>query len=176
MHKTGSTSIQKHFHRTTYPGLTYTNWSGQNHSELFVLLFEEFAKLADYHIFQTRGPAHCARLPQLRTEWQNSLTEEMNALGDKTLLFSAEAISGARYRTANLRMAEFFRLWTRDITMMAYVRGPRSYAASSFQQALQGPVFNELKALKLVPSYRARFLQLDDAFGAASVILKPFAR
>lgn len=178
MHKTGSTSIQHHFQATTYPGLTYMHVRGDksNNHKLFKLLFMDPNDLADDPSFKFLDAELFANLPEVRKQWLASLTNSMNNLESNTLLYSAEAISGMRYRKANLRMAEFFRRWTGDVTVMAYVRGPLSYAISSFQQRLKGRLVRDLNVSKLVPRYRAGFSQLDDAYGAASVILRPYAR
>jgi hypothetical protein len=177
MHKTGSSSIQSHFGTTKYDGLTYARWESVNHSALFVLLFWDPDKAAHYHSFRVRGPEFCSTLPQLRSESKELLIDDMNSLGGNTLLFSAEDISSYGIgKPANPRMAEFFRRWTTDITVMAYVRAPRSFAVSAFQQRLKGPVLRKLNIATLFRNYRASVSQLDDAYGASSVLLKPYAR
>lgn len=113
MPKTGSTSIQEHFYKTRYPGLTYARSTGSNHGFLYSLLFEDPKELASRPSFKRRGKDFCETLPGLREEWHASLTEDMNALGDNTILFSAELISFAQHRSANFRMSEFFRRWTK---------------------------------------------------------------
>lgn len=178
MHKTGSSSIQDHFFKTAYPGLRYARWNGSNHSGLFVLLFEDADRLAEYQGFRTRGPEFCARLPQMREDWRTSLAEDLTqaqAAGE-TLVFSAEDISGPRFHGAVGQMAAFFREWSEDITVLAYVRRPLSYAISAFQERLKGGTVETLEAEKLWPFYKARFARLDEVFGRDRVILKPYER
>jgi hypothetical protein len=176
MHKTGSSSIQSHFGNTQYDGLTYARWRTVNHSGLFVLLFQDPDKAAHFHGFRALGSEYCSMLPQLRSEWTASLIDDMNSLGDNTLLFSGECISSAGIGgRANPRMAEFFRRWTTDITVVAYVRGPRSYAVSAFQQRLKASL-RRLDLTEVCRDYRGSISQLDDVYGAPSVLLKPYAR
>lgn len=176
MPKTGSSSIQDHFFKNHYPRLTYARWKGPNHSPLYAILFEEVDKLSAYHGFKIRGPEFITKLPELRAQWQASLTEDLNKIGDTTLLFSAEAISGLTFHNSVGRMGAFFRQWTDDITVMAYVRRPLSFAASAFQQKLKGGGLSALDANRLWPEYRPRFSQLDEVFGRDRVILKPYDR
>jgi hypothetical protein len=178
MHKTGSSAIQDHFFKTAYPGLRYARWNTGNHSGLFVLLFQEPELLTEYHGFKPRGPEFYARLPQMREDWRASLTEDLTqaqAAGE-TLVFSAEAISAPNLNAAMGRMAAFFREWSADITVLAYVRRPLSYATSAFQQMLKGADLRTLNTQKLWPNYQARFVGLDEVFGRERVILKPYDR
>lgn len=178
MHKTGSSAIQDHFAGTAFPGLRYARWSSSNHSGLFVLLFEDPDRLADFHGFKPRGPAFCARLPQMREEWRASLAEDLTEAKAKseTLVFSAEAISSPMFHAAIDRMAAFFREWSEDITVIAYARRPLSYANSAFQEKLKGGVNVTLEGKKLWPYYKDRFARMDEIFGRNQVILKPYDR
>lgn len=178
MPKTGSSSIQAHFFKSTYPGFRYVRWKGSNHCGLFVLLFQDSELLASYRGFRLRGPEFCARLPQMREDWLASLTEDLTQAkaNGETLIFSAEDISDPRFNGAVGRMAEFFGQWSDDITVMAYVRRPLSYAASAFQQRFKGPDRRTLNTQSLWPFYKARFARLDEVFGRDRVILKPYDR
>ncbi len=178
MHKTGSSSIQDHFFSTPYPGLRYARWSEANHCGLFVLLFHEQEKLASYWGFSNRGTDFCARLPQMRQDWRAKLEEDLTLAkaNNETLIISAEDISGPLFHEAVSRMAEFFHQWTDDITVLAYVRRPLSYALSAFQQLVKNGGIKALEAEKLWPFYKARFEILDTSFGRDNVILKPYDR
>lgn len=176
MHKTGSSAIQYHFFRNAYPGLRYVRWENPNHSDLFVLLFEDPDRLASHYGFKPRGPAFCAQLPQMRRQWLASLTEDLDAGRAETVVLSGEEISGPAFGDAVARMAEFLRRWTDDITVVAYVRSPLSYAASAFQQRLKGGTLAAFNLDGLWPHYRARFARLDDCFGQDRVLLSPYDR
>lgn len=166
------------FDTTSYPGLRYVRWNSSNHSAMFVLLFQDQDRLASYWGFKPMGETFCARLPQMREAWQAKLVEDLTLAkaNNETLVFSAEDISGPMFHAAVGRMAAFFRQWTDDITVLAYVRRPLSYALSAFQERLKGGTADRLDAYSLWPFYKARFARLDELFGRDRVILKPYDR
>ena len=57
MHKTGSSSIQRHLHGTELGhGVSFARWSEPNHSTLVWLLFQDEERLGDYHGFPPGDP------------------------------------------------------------------------------------------------------------------------
>src|SRR5690606_39955083 len=63
------------------------------------------------------------------------------------------------------------------IRVLGYVRAPRAFLASDFQQRLRMGAPADLGDLRLsLPRYRDRFEKLDRAFGAEAVDLRVFAR
>lgn len=175
MHKTGSSSIQDYFFKTTFESVSYARWTSSNHCALFVLLFEDDVRLYSYHGFKARGPEFCARLPELRQKWFAALTENLEQSRHQTFIFSAEDISGPSFGEAADRMITFFQRWTSEISLVAYVRSPLSFAASAFQQRLKGGA-KTLSINNLWPSYRARFGMLEDRVGRDNVHLRLYDR
>lgn len=176
MHKTGSSSIQYTFAGLNHPDLEYIKWGASgNHSALFVLLFEEAEKLADYHSFKARGPDFVKSLPAMREEWQRRVSEQLEQAGHKTVIFSAEDISAPFQQNAVSRMRDFFARWSDDVTVIGFVRPPAGFMASAFQQYLKGGTIAEVNQGGLSPHYRARFERVDSVFGRANVHLKAFS-
>jgi hypothetical protein len=176
MHKTGSSSIQHTFARLQHPDLEYIEWnSGGNHSALFVLLFEDADKLAGYHAFKARGPEFIRKLPALREEWRARVSTQLAGAGDKTVIFSAEDISGPRFKNASQRLHDFFAGWSNDISVIGYARPPAGFMASAFQQRLKGGNTPDLFSGGASPTYRARFEKIDRIFGRDDVRLRGFA-
>ena len=174
MPKTGSSSIQHAFSRVDHPDLHYIPWASDNHSALFVLLFHDEDKISDYHGFKAHGQEHIDRLPALREHWLKVVSDDLDAAGDKTVLFSAEDISAGEFESATRRMREFFGKWTNDISVIGYLRPPRSFAQSVFQEYLKGGTAKTIKPAMVWPSYRARFEKIDRIFGRENVRLKVF--
>ena len=176
MHKTGSSSIQHTFARLKRPEFEYIDWNtGGNHSALFILLFEDMEKLGDYHSFKARGPEFAGELPALREKWRARVSDQIARVGDKTVVFSAEDISGPRFATAVPRLYEFFAPRSDDISAFGYARPPISFIASAFQQRLKSGNTPDIISGGASPHYRARFERIDRVFGRENVRLREFS-
>ena len=172
MPKTGTSSIQDTFFKFKHPGFEYVDWSAGNHSALFVLLFENEDKLERFHSFAARGPEFIRELPLLRAKVLAQLEDQIAVADGKTLLFSAEAISQPQFVQANHRLAAFFRDRSDRSDVIGYARPPAGFMASAFQQYLKGGA----KVALPFPTYRARFEQIDAAFGRDNVTIRAFSR
>lgn len=172
MHKTGSSSIQDYMSAADLEGISYASWRSPNHSALFVLLFADEETLFSYHSFRSRGSNYLSRILDIRQFWRDSLVEEMRDSAGKTFVFSAESISHPHYSNAIEPMANFFRQWSDDVNVIAYVRSPLSFANSAFQQRLKGGA-ESLNVGSLWPSYKKRFAKLEEVFGE-KLTLKPY--
>lgn len=176
MHKTGSSSIQHTFARLQHPDLEYIDWGDSgNHSALFVLLFEDADKLAEYHGFKARGPEFARTLPALREDWSARVSQQLATAGDKTVVFSAEAISLPGFKSALPRLHDFFSGWAENVSAIGYARPPGDFMASAFQQHLKGGNIPELSRGGASPDYRARFEKIDRVFGRDTVSLREFS-
>lgn len=142
---------------------------------MYALLTKDDQSSREHFAFKQRGEKFLEQLPMMRSQWRESLIEDLETLGDRRLLFSAELISAPPGRPWLERFATFLRQYTDSIEAIAYVRSPRSYAVSTFQQQLKGPNYRELKLEFLWPKYRERFSQLDDIVGRSSVTLRHFS-
>ncbi|MFV0514702.1 MAG: hypothetical protein ACK5MY_13915 [Jhaorihella sp.] len=176
MPKTGSSSIQQTFAGLQHPELEYVDWipSG-NHSALFVLLFHDLDKLSEYHGFKARGAAFIQTLPALRADWHARVSQQLARTGDKTVIFSAEAISRKDVEYARRRLRDFFAGWSDDISVIGYVRPPAGFAPSAFQQRLKGGMIKNPCRGGVSPNYRRRFETFDRIFGRDAVNLREFS-
>jgi len=176
MHKTGSSSIQRTFAQLKHPDLEYIEWARSgNHSGLFVLLFEEADKVGEYHSFKSRGPDFQKTLPKLHRNWKHQVSKQLSKAGNKTVIFSAEGISGPRFDSSVERLHDFFASWSRDILIIGYARPPAGFMASAFQQRLKGGHNTNLSQSVVPPTYRMRFEKIDTTFGKDRVTIKEFS-
>lgn len=176
MHKTGSSSIQHTFAQLNHPSFEYIDsGSTGNHSGLFVLLFQDADKVADHHSNKARGPEFAQKLPAMRDEARAKVLGQLANAGDKTVIFSAEAISSPPFENAVQRLHDFCLDWTSDILVVGYVRPPAGVIPSAFQQILQTGNVARLDDGGAVPHYRARFQRIDRIFGRERVYLKEFS-
>ena len=173
MPKTGSSSIQETLAKARILDPRYLLPHHPNHSGIVRYLFEErgWAKQA-----KLRGVGSGA-LERIRDRYQRDLDEAMSDAksAGAPVVFSAERLSNIR-REAAEAIADYFRARCENIEVIGYVRSPRSWATSAFQQNIKGihkPVFQEL--LKW-PQYREKFEKFDDIFGRENVTLIKFDR
>ncbi|MEO0892516.1 MAG: hypothetical protein AAFY35_07965 [Pseudomonadota bacterium] len=176
MHKTGTSSIQDTFFRSTDPELAYVDWTSGNHSPLFVLLFEDPQKQDQYHIFRNRGAAYLKELPQLRAQWLDRVRRQVRQARGKTVVFSAEDSSAPKFEHATQQMQAFFAGLSEDVRAVGYARHPKSFIQSAFQQNLRGGIVIDMERKGLRPNYRKRFEKIDRYFGPDNVILREFHR
>lgn len=176
MHKTGSTAIQQYYSRNDFPSVCYTPWVESNLCGLFMLLFQDEDLLPQYHGFLAQGPEFLARLPEMRRQWLDETESFLRRSEGRTIIFSAEDISWPGFSSATARMAEFFWDFSDEIQVVGYVREPKSFAVSAFQQYLKDGGLTELDVETLWPHYRGRFQRLDELFGRENVTLKRYER
>lgn len=176
MHKTGSSSIQDYLHGYEGSEIVYARWTDANHCGLFILLFEDFDKLPNYHGFKARGPEFIAALGAMKAHWSRRFQEDLENSRDRTLVISAEDISYPAYGNAVKRMHEVLRGWTEDIVVVGYARGPLSFAVSAFQQLLKDGGLNRFQVEQLWPHYSQRFSTLEETFGREHTILRHYDR
>ncbi|WP_096788026.1 hypothetical protein [Rhodobacter sp. CZR27] len=177
MHKTGSSSIQDHlFAQDPAEGVRYARWNSGNHSGLFLLLFQDEELVGSHRGFRIRGPDFIASLPEQKRTWMASLEEDCEACRDGTLVISAEAVSGPNFGTAVQRLHDFLQARADEVRVIGYVRSPRSFAQSAFQQILKDKGMTLLDIMTLWPQYQTRFARLDTLFGRENVTLRPYDR
>ncbi|MEP2785163.1 MAG: hypothetical protein ABJO67_17345 [Pseudoruegeria sp.] len=174
MHKTGSSSIQNTLAKHDNPSLKHLDWESPNHCGLFVLLFQDEDKLADYHGFRARGPEFLNQLPQMRQKWLKITHSALQAAVGKTVILSAEDISSPIFHNATQRMLEFFSQYSSDISAIGYVRSPRSFVNSAFPQVLKDTDYKTLDLTPFWPRYRTSFEPILEAFGPENVTLKRY--
>lgn len=176
MNKTGSSSIQRTLEGMRDTNFEYVEWVSSNHSEMYVLLFQEEALLERYHIFQTQG-VRLDELAKRRRTWRARLGDQLARTDKDLVVFSGEDISQpARNEVAVTAMQDYFARHFDDIRIIAYVRPPQSFINSAFQQKVKSAGVDRIDVRRLWPNYRQRFERLDRAFGRENVTLVKFDR
>jgi len=169
MHKTGSTAIQYWLHRTKLPGVHYFKWRNANHSDLFVLLFEENPQ--DHPAFARPGYTREQAMKD-RAAQKARIRRQIEGSRKALFVFSAERVSTAP-KAAVRNMHAFFSPLFADIQVHVYVRKPSGFMTSMFQQHLKtGRI--KLSFGELWPSYRRRLGRLIKIFGRRNVHLRSY--
>lgn len=171
MHKTGTTSIQNSLHRFSDASFYYANIGGSaNHS---VAMFSLLAARPENHALNShRSPAMLAEY--IRTT-QNELRASLSAAGSRTLIISGEEI-GYLQEDALMRLRDFLLSDCDEIQILGYVRPPKSYISSAFQQMVKSSGLSQIDFGKLYRNYRNSFEKFDRTFGRDAVTLKLFDR
>ena len=97
----------------------------------------------------------------------------------RPMIISTETVSSATAgrEGAVEKMADYLRSHSsEDVRVIAYVRSPRSFISSAFQQRIKTGLDSKLANLKVWPDCRRRFKKLDRIFGRENVTLKLFQR
>jgi len=176
LHKTGTSSVQDFFFEQPPATVAYPDWLDPNHCGLFILLFEDLERLAEYHGFHARGPEYTATLPALREENMARMSAFLDENRHRTVLISAEDISSPEYRSAVVRMRDYLSQWTRDIDVVVYVRSALDFAVSAFQQILKDSGMPSLDLNLLWPYFQDRLEGLDEIFGRERVAVRLYDR
>jgi len=172
MQKTGSTAIQDMLSRASLKSHFYVKWRGSNHSGLFRLLYEE--PVEEYRHFKNSGRSR-EQLLEDRLIWRETLEQQLNEQPGLTGIFSAEDTSACNQSTLR-RFADHLAEIGAQVKVVAYVRPPISYIASSFVQGLRGGGITSFQVSRIWPHYRLRLGMLDRVFGRDRVELRRYAR
>lgn len=169
MHKTGSSSIQ---HRLAAggEGFHYVDLGrGPNHSGGMYTAFS--SEPEKYHFLRRQGvPAAQAHV--LGAEIRSRLAAELGSDGPGLRIVSGEDMSTIDPEGL-ARLRDFVAPLAGKTRILAYVRPPRSFMESAFQQRVRGGM-GLLNFASLYPMYRKRFLRFEETFGRARVGLVPF--
>lgn len=174
MNKTGSSAIQRSIQKLDGQGVNYLEWKSNNHSVLFMLLFQSKELRDDYHVFRTQGWSR-EELNEEEKRWLEILRSQLERNRADAIVFSAEDASQPNVSEEPLRnFKEFFSPYVDSIEVIAYVRSPFSFATSAFQQRVKSGGLAKLDFESLWPDYRKRFENLDLVFGTENVTLVHF--
>ncbi|MBC6403715.1 MAG: hypothetical protein GDA35_08860, partial [Hyphomonadaceae bacterium] len=115
-----------------------------------------------------------------RERFKQVLESRRGGRTSRPLVISNEGFSrpNDNFREMTRNTAEFLRTYSdEDIRVIAYVRSPRSFMSSMFQQYSRVEDVKNLNDLRSVwPHYRGSLQKFDHIFGRENVILKPFQR
>jgi hypothetical protein len=165
MHKTGSTSIQHSFYQhLNNPAWYYGDLIHSNHSYALATLLNATAPGGALTTMRTDQQA---LLTKLRTDIEEHVGENY--------LLSAEWLSSHAAGLTELTTLRKLLLEHVDsILVVGYVRTPKSFMESSFQERLKMQAVN-VDFTNLCPHYRARLAIFDQVFGKENVLFWKFA-
>jgi hypothetical protein len=176
MHKTGTSSIQETLFRNrsilAEAGYAYLDGRGNHSGILYAAFSGTPEKLAGHRRAGQRDRATLlARAAQVRARLDAFLRDA----GKPNAVMSGEALS--RLAPPDVRaMLEFFRARVDRITVIGFVRPPRSFMVSAIQQRIRGGR-QETRAVSADwPRYRRKFGAYLDAGDLAETRLAVYAR
>lgn len=164
MHKTGSTSIQKSlFHLTAEVPWVYINGGKPNAS---VALHTMFAERPETNHRNVRKGLSVGEVLQRKQDYFRRMETQIAAT-DKDLLLSSEGMTVLSEMELE-RLLDWVRPFVDEIVAVGYVRAPKAYMESAFQQIVKGgrSDFN-LKAV--YPNYRKKFEKFEKLLGRDKV-------
>jgi len=167
MPKTGSTSIQRSLEGFKNDRFVYAQLAGEaNHSLPIYSLFS--TRPVQHHLHRGRDEASLrGYIERVQADLKQSIARAAN----RTLLIAGEDICSLAPRDV-VTMRDYFRADQVDI--VAYVRAPAEFMASSFQERVKGGILRAVDPLKTYRSYKAAFRKFDDVFGRDNVRIWKF--
>ena len=106
--------------------------------------------------------------------WREELRKVIESLSGEVCIISGELLSDPTFCTKSINAFHLFLLpYFDEIRVFGYVRPPRQYKNSRFQQKLKHNLSRfDLNSVKL--NYHSRFSKFDDVFGSSNVFLRKF--
>jgi hypothetical protein len=165
MHKTGSSSIQATLFRLQGDRIpwTYLHVGIANSSEALLNMFMQ--RPEGYQINMQRGLDKAA-IYRRRTLFFERLEEQI-AASDKDIMLSGKGITKLDHPEL-AQLAEWLGKHVDSILAVGYVRAPKSYIESSFQQNVKRG-YSNFNLRPLYPFYQKRFEKFEDIFGRENV-------
>ncbi len=151
MHKTGSSSIQHSLYSNLKDDVfTYLDVGKANHSILLSMFFRDLSPQSEKY-----------------AEIKNRLIKKIEE-SNPVMIISAEAVSMfSKEKLVNLR--DFLLHYFQEIRIVGYIRSPKSYMESFFQQRVKGGLASFDLDNAIYPHYRERFEKFDEVFGKNNV-------
>jgi hypothetical protein len=178
MPKTGTSAIQEAFQRNLRGPFTYLSLGSSNQSGAFVTMFEDHPERHMSNRILGRCKAETRlRRRRLRGKMNEFLRNAAMSNNISDVMFSAERMSAPRDFHAVKRMKQFLSNYCSDFRVYAYLRPPRAFITSAFQQQIRlGGGNLDLELGQILPRYRARFEPFDQFFGPEAVSLRLYDR
>jgi hypothetical protein len=173
MHKTGTSSIQKSLAGFRDQAFCYAGLGrSSNHS---VAMFSLFSDTPGRHHSNSALAADPAGMKAFVRAVEQDLATAIRTAGARTLIISGEDI-GKLGAPELKRMRDRLRQDSEDIRIIGYVRPPRSFITSVFQQMVRSGGRPRFELQQVRPRYQRRFEKFDTLFGSDRVSLKLFDR
>lgn len=170
MHKTGSSSIQQTLSKLkTSDEYHYVTLDSPNHGGNIFTMFTESPE--KYHAWKKLGLSSF-EIDEIINRTRIQLIKNFSKINSSTFIISGEDIANLS-ELALSHLKDFLENYFDTIQVIAYVRTPKSYIISSFQQSVKGRL-NRFNLKDLYPFYRDKFEKFDNVFNRENVILKYF--
>lgn len=173
MFKTGTSTIQNTLHEHPIgKNFCYFKFEAPNHSMVMISMFyiNRYKKI----IAQKNRTINNQTIEQNRKRIKKQILENIKNCPNEKMIISGEFLTEFG-DIALKRLKEFFNEYFHKITIIAYIRSPKSYIESAFQETLKGGN-KEFNLEERYPFYRKNFEKFDKIFGKENVILVKFQR
>lgn len=168
MPKTGTSSIQYSLSKSLNSSMhCYFDLKVPNHSTPIVSLF------SDNIPFAHRKKAFSEdTINTYNNDMLNLIKYNIKTCNKPIMIISGEDIFGmSKIGLENLK--DFFQTFFKKITIVGYIRTPKSYMESLFQQRVKGGL-NKFDIDQLYPDYQKKIERFDSTFGRENVKLWKF--
>ena len=168
MHKTGSTSIQESLWRNLDdPAFHYITFGEPNSNGKIATAFRNNPE--NDHYSKKRALTK-KQVNQRKAVYLNKLNDELKAAGNRTMILSSELISRPGFQYDELaRLCEFIVSRGHPIMAVGYIRSPKSFMESMFQQKVKGGGQKNFMLDGLYPEYRLRFEKFEQLIGRDNI-------
>lgn len=169
LHKTGSSSIQQSLRFYDDGSTFYAELGVANHSEPLISVFS--SNYLEYRNFIIQG-FNQKKIKDLRKTTLSKLTSQISKDRNQMIL-SGEDLSDLKEDDIK-KLIEFFNEKNIELVVIAYLRNPRDWRKSIFQQKIKGGESN-IK-LAFVKNFRLikRLKRFQSVFGSSKIIIKDF--
>ena len=169
MNKTGSTSIQTSLHEDLKSDdFFYPDLSIPNHSIVVCSIFSKMEALA---VHRKRGRSE-NEIAQFNLSKKNKLIKSIVQSDKPIMIISGESIP-ALTKNELEDFKDFLHIYFNKVSIVAYIRTPKSYMESAFQQRVKSGHSN-FDMGSVYPNYRNKFRKFDLVFGRENVRLWKF--
>lgn len=176
MHKTGSSSIQEtlHHYQTSPKQYTYASFGsrkGSNHGSAIGMLFSPFQQrfLTPFHRTLPKDK-FCRTRDRMKKSFMKSVEESRES---RYFILSGEGMNFLKPHALE-HLCYFLKEHFSDISVIAYVRDPRSFITSYFQQCLKFSKV-QLNIESSYPYYIDRFKKFEHTFGRKNIKYRFFS-
>jgi len=166
MFKTGSSSIQHSFaEQLGDQHWHYLKLGSPNHGGAFSRLFAEDLSARRHVIFES----DLQGLEAKKLKLKKRLAKQLSGTAEN-FLASAEWFSSNAFKPAHVaQLQHLFLDYVDQVEAVGYIRSPKAYMESAFQETLKHGAKGQLNFAKLYPRYRERIEKFDQVLGKDKV-------
>lgn len=171
MPKTGSSALQESLSSNLFdPKVSYAHLPNPNHSKMLWLFFTDNYQTIHRYFPRLKGSE--TKIKTFRQQNIDTLIQSFQEDDADTVIFSGEDIFHFPKYTLK-SMKAFLEKYFEHILVVGYVRFPKSFINSSFQQLVKKAGIKEFTTSTLFPRYK-KLEKIDAVFGEANVKLWKF--